>query len=291
MKNSEDRVTKAVSWFKEIGYGKNWLLGKNQSGLTDELKDYLDGESFEFLIWHCLGFDWFQHPGGDYPLCRITDGLEVAITSYFYPRILEVGKKLSRLGQPPRFTVMIPSNEGLYEKMWKYTQSRNERELILDRAVDGLNQKFQGLDWPNGSAVEAIRWDRYLRRCGVKAGTEYYSERGRQIILSSEKYLEIRAEAIRNGVDHFASRGIRVNPRLIVNKRIMYYGVYAGEGCALDSLRRKGRKIIVLNFEEMRVSRMTLLGSEAGVAIITPIKPREMEEYYRWRKKEKLKHK
>jgi len=221
----------------------------------------------------------------------MTDGLEVAITSYFHQRILEVGEKLSGLGQPPRFMVMIPSNEGLYEKMWKYTQSRNEREFVLDRAVDGLNRKFQRMEWPNGSTAEAIRWDRYLHRFGIKTGPEYYSEKGRQIILSSKKYLEIRTEAIRNGVDHFASRGIWVNPRLIVNKRIMYYGVYAGEGCALDNLRRKGRKIIVLNFEEMRVSRMTLLGSGGRVAIITPIKPQEMEEYYRWRKKEKLKYK
>lgn len=267
-----------IDWFKALGSGKNWLLGtqENKKLLTQDLIDFSKGVSVELIIWNCIGFQWFQPPDNGYPFCDITANLDASIVDYFRERIVKIKEALSTIGEP-QITILSPSHEALDENIWRYRQSQAERNGIINRSVNWLGSIIPG--------INAERWDNFLRQRGITASTETYSQQGCQKISLDESNLS-------EEIDYFTSRGIKVTnqmKQLLLEGRQKYLGAYAGEGIAFNDLRRLGRKIVVINFEEMRVPQMIYAGADSQISILTPCKNNESEAFYRWEKDQELK--
>lgn len=277
-----EKIWEVFNWFKEIGFGGKWVYGSRERLFLEDLIALSKGETVDFQIWNCIGFEWFENPTGDYPFCDLNDNLDVAIAWYFKNRIVEIASRLSKLGQA-NLVILIPSNEAFYEKMWNYRQSQNEREQIINRTRDWLNEKFFTIEIPKNATIAAMRWDEYLISRGITDDPQTFSEQGEQRIIISSNYKEILEEAVRNGLAYFKKNKVSVNPRLIAPRRIRYYGVYAGEGIVSKFMRLVlKRRIVVLNFEEMRIAKMEDLGADGNISIITPAKGEEIEKYYQF---------
>lgn len=275
-------IDQFVDWLKEVGFGNNWVLGDKESRLINDLTAFSQGEPVDFLIWNCIGFDWLPNQNGEYPPCRLNNNLDAAITLYYQEKLLELTNYLSQIGSPNLF-VLVPSNEALYEEMWTYTQPPDERQALLNRTVAGLNQEMVNLPWPNNTYVEALRWDEYLNRNNILTDPKQYSFAGRDKIIASPQFPVIQQSAITDGANYFRQYGLTVNKNVLAEKRITYEGMYAGEGIALkEIMNRSSKRIVMINLEEFRVAKRTFFGADGNLSIITPVKPKEMEEYYRW---------
>lgn len=271
--------------------GRRWILEedetrKNEKLLVDDLKQFAGGQPTDFTVWNCLGFEWQQEPNSGYPPCRITDNLDVSIVLYFLPRLKQVAEQLSSIGNPT-IIPMIPSSEATYESMWNYLQDRETRELIVNSAVAGLKEKLTDVEFPTQATVTPMRWDEYLNSRGITKEPEVYSQEGEQRIWQSDDIDRILEEATDNGVEYFGSFGIEVDPEKIAGKRIRYSGMYAGEGAAITDIRDAGRNVVIINFEEFRVAKMTLRGANGKLPIVTPITDEEMTQYYQWENRKK----
>ena len=58
--------------------------------------------------------------------------------------------------------------------------------------------------------------------------------------------------------------------------------MYEGEGNAMTDVRENGFGVNVINFEELRVSKMALRGAKGKLPIVTPVTDEEMTAYYQW---------
>lgn len=278
-------IAEIINWLK----GKRrrrWLLEQdekrnNEKLLIDDLDKFSKGKPTDFIIWNCLNFEWKQEPQGGYPPCRISNNLETSIALYFLPRFKQVAEQFSAIGNPA-ITLMVPSSEATYESMWSYLQPKTEREQIVDNAVSELNLKLQETEFPDSVTIRAMRWDEYLKSRGITKEPEEYSKEGEQRIWESSDVDRITREAVNNGIEYFGRFGIEVNPEKIAPKRIRYYGMYEGEGAAMADVRQNGFGVIVINFEELRVSKMALRGAKGKLPIITPVTDEEMTAYYQW---------
>lgn len=278
-------IAEVVNWFKSKRR-RRWILEQdekrsNEKLLIDDLDKFSKGKPTDFIVWNCLDFEWEQEPQGDYPPCRISNNLETSIALYSLPRLKQVIEQLSAIGNPT-IIPMIPSSEATYESMWSYLQSRGEREQVVDTAVSGLNQKLQETEFTDSVRIEVKRWDEYLKSRGVTKEPEEYSKEGEQRIWESSDIDRVTNEAVNNGIEYFGRFGIEVNPDKIAPKRIRYYGMYEGEGNAMTDVRKNGIGVIVINFEELRVSKMALRGAKGKLPIITPVTDEEMNAYYKW---------
>ncbi|MBI5356889.1 hypothetical protein HZB78_04780 [Candidatus Collierbacteria bacterium] len=282
---ANDDIADAINWFKSQRR-RRWVLEQDEKlqsekFLIDDLDQFSKGKPTDFIVWNCLGFEWQQEPQGGYPPCRITDNLESSIVLYFLPRLKQVAEKLSAIGNPT-IIPMIPSSEATYESMWNYLQSRAEREQVVNNAVSELSKKLQGTEFPGNVTIKTMRWDEYLKSRGVAKEPEEYSKEGEQRIWESNDVNRITQEAVDNGVEYFGRFGIEVNPEKIAPKRIRYYGMYWGEGAAMSDIKKSGnRGVVVINFEELRVSKMALRGAKGNLSILTPVSDKEMAEYYK----------
>lgn len=270
-------------WFKDSGFGQNWVLGNRERLFANNLVSFSRGIPTDFTIWNCIGFEWIKDPKAGFPFCNITNNLDAAITLHFKDRIQEICEMLSFIGNP-QVSVLVPSNEALDERVWRYRQPLEERQRVINEAVKGLNERFQGLQLPENATVQAVRWDDFLASRGAQRAPAEYSKDGEKRVRESQNFGKITKEAIKSGRRYLVQNGIAnvTNNDLLAERQIMYYGVYAGEGVAYEELRKGGRNIIVVNFEEMRVSQMAYLGSASSTAFVTPITWRQMQEYYRW---------
>ena len=251
-------IKQFIDWNKKIGYGDNWILGDKENLLAKNLTALSQGESVDFLIWNCIGFDWLPNQNGKYPPCRLNDNLEAAITLYYQQKLLELTGFLSKIGSPNLF-VLVPSNEALYEEMWTYTQSLDERQALLNRTVTGLNQALLNIPWPNNTYIESLRWDEYLKQKGILTDPKQYSFAGRNKIIASPDFSQIEQNAISAGQSYFQQYGLYVKKDILADKRIQYEGMYTGEGIALKEVMNQGKKIIIINLEEFRVAKRTFL--------------------------------
>lgn len=132
-----------------------------------------------------------------------------------------------------------------------------------------------------------MRWDEYLKTRNIAKVPLAYAAEGEQRLKETPDFWNIQEEAIQNGVEYFKENGVRVDADLIAEKRIRYYGMYEGEGAAMADIRESGRNVIVINFEELRVSKMALRGAKGKLPIVTPISDEEMTAYYQWENKMK----
>ena len=279
------KVTTFIDWLKNQRR-RRWILEadekqQNEKLLAKDLMEFSEGKPTDFIVWNCLGFKWQQESQGGYPFCSITSDIDTAIVPYFLPKLQAFIEKLSGIGNPT-IVPMVPSNEATYESMWNYLQDRQTRELIVNSAVVGLTERFQTVQFPKQAKVIPMRWDGYLRSRGIEKTAEDYSKEGEQLLLGSTDLDRIRVEAIQNGIEYFGRYQIRVDREKIAPKRIRYYGMYVGEGAAMADIRKSGRNIIVINFEEFRVSKMALRGARGNLSIVTPITDEEMAGYYKW---------
>jgi hypothetical protein len=281
---ADGNIAEIISWLKSKRR-RRWVLEQdekrqNEKLLIDDLDKFSKGKPTDFIVWNCLDFEWEQEPQGDYPPCRIANNLEDSIVLYFLPRLTQAAEQLSAIGNPT-IIPMIPSSEATYESMWNYLQSRGEREQVVDTTVSGLNQKLRETEFPNTVTIKAMRWDEYLKSRGVAKEPEEYSKEGEQRIWESNDVDRVTQEALDNGIEYFGRFGIEVNPEKIAPKRIRYYGMYEGEGAALSDVKKASdRGVVVINFEELRVSKMALRGAKGNLSIITPISDKEMADYY-----------
>jgi len=274
-------IGQLIKWLKQVG-PKNWIYGGQLPLLKESLAAFSQGEPVDFIIWNCIGFDWLPNQNNGYPPCRLNDNLEAAITLYYREKLLELSYYLAKIGAPNLF-VLTPSNEALYEEMWTYTQTFEERQALLSRTVAGLSQGLNQISWPETAKVKAIRWDDYLKLNDIVTPAKEYSFAGTAKIINSPNFPDIQQSAIADGEDYFRQYGIQVKKSVLAEKRIIYDGMYAGEGIALKEIKNQtGKKFVVINLEEFRVAKRTYFGADENLPIITPIKPREMEKYYRW---------
>ncbi len=274
-------LMRVFEWFRSKG-DRNWVLGANLVGFADNLIKLSKGRQVDFLIWNCIGFKWTPSAGGQFPSCAITDNLDAAITPYFGQRIQEIAQTLSTIGDP-RFTVLVPSNEALNPDVWPYIQTDQERELIVDKAVSGLKSNLGGLSLPDNASLQVMRWDEYLRSRGLQKQPNDYSSEGIKRLRNDHKFENIITEAVRSGQAYFAQNGVfEIEKEVLANRQVDYYGVYAGEGVAFEELQGKGKGVVVINFEEMRVPQMAMRGARGNLVVVTPIKSREMQDYYQW---------
>ncbi len=276
------KIMQVFEWFKQIGFGKNWVYKTNEVTFAENLAKLSRGEPVDFLTWNCIGFSWFEDPKGEMPTCDINTNSDAAITPFFKDRIQQTITALAAIGNP-ELTILIPSNEAFDGRVWRYRQPYEERELVINDAVAGLTESFGDLSLPRNTRLNVMRWDNYLRSRGLESTPEDYSRAGEDRIRQSVNFTKITREAVRSGRGYFAQNGVRkITDEALLARQIMYYGVYAGEGVAFEDLQGRGRNVVVVNFEEMRVPQMAFLGSGGNLSIVTPIKSEQMVSYYRW---------
>ncbi len=276
------KIMQVFQWFKEVGLGKNWVYKGNEAAFAENLVKLSRGEPVDFLIWNCIGFKWFEDAKGDMATCDISDNLDAAITPFFQQRIQETAAALSVIGNP-NITILVPSNEAFDARVWKYRQSEEEREGIIDQAVDGLADIFELLPLPQNVRLDVMRWDDYLTSRCVRGIPEDYSQEGENRLRKSKGFGKIIKEAVQSGRGYFASNGIKnISDEVFASRQVMYYGVYAGEGVVFEELQERGRGVVVVNFEEKRVPQMVFLGALGNLAIVTPISTSVMVNYYQW---------
>ncbi|MEK7092782.1 MAG: hypothetical protein AAB907_04105 [Patescibacteria group bacterium] len=282
---SEENGTKiwdVFKWFKNGNFGKDWVLGRDERRFAKDLVDFSQGKPTDFIIWNCIGFQWENDLRGGFPRSEITSNLDASIAWYFNTQIEEMSLMLSDIGNP-NISIIIPSNEALDERVWKYTQPTEERNAIVDQAVAGLSEKFKTMPLQENVCLQVTRWDDFLIKRGAEKTQTAYSQEGENRIRKSGKIARITTEAIRSYRKYLEEKGIKhLRDDELANRRIMYYGVYAGEGVFYEEQKRKNRNTVVVNFEEMRVAQMGYLGSNGSATFVTPIKLPQMQEYYRF---------
>jgi len=273
-------IQEVIEWFKQQRRRK-WLRGGNEQNLAGVLKEFSQWQPTDFILWNCFLFNWEQNPMGGNPLCTITNRLDTSIVWYFRERIQQMAEKLSLLGKP-NLIILTPTSEATYDDIWNYTQTRQEKEEMINSSTQDLNVNLQTLTLPAGTTIQAMRWDQYLINRGVARKPDDYSLTGAELIQRLPNYQTIQQEAIRNELAYFQQYGIRVDKNTIVNNGIKYYGVYAGEGLALLGVKQLGTNVVLINLEEFRVAEMTALGSNNQIPIVTPVSHSEMMNYYRF---------
>lgn len=281
-KSEGQKIMRVFEWFKQVGLGKNWIYRGNEIAFAENLAKLSQGEPVDFLIWNCIGFEWFEDSNEGMPTCNINNNLDAAITPFFKDRIQEVARALATIGNPDT-TILLPSNEAFDGRVWKYRQSQEERARIINETVCGLEEIFRVLPIPCNARLRVMRWDDYLKSREAIRNPEEYSKEGEARVRQAANFEKIIREAVRSGRGYFAQNGVRnIAEEELLARQIMYYGVYAGEGVAFEEFQQKGRGVIVVNFEEMRVPQMAFLGSGGILPVVTPIKLEEMISYYRW---------
>lgn len=276
-----ESVTEALDWFKQRGSRKNWVLGKREDLLAQRLTQLANGERVDSLLWNCIGFQWTQGKPGEMPKCTIINNSAEFLAVYYKSKIVEIAGQQAKLGKTT-ITVLVPSNEAFnlsYERLGVYTQNREERNKVLDEIVRDLQTDLSDIVLPDGIKLEVLRWDGYLEKLGITTPQEEFSEKG-IVLLSSEN----RQEMIKSGRARFKAYNIQMTDEQIIALNSAYYGMYAGEGIAL-----KQEKVVILNLEEMRVAQLEFLGANGELAIVTPIKPKEMKAFYDWKNSLKTK--
>ncbi len=276
-------VMDVFKWFKEVGFGENWILGGNERLFAKNLTTFSQGEVTDFLIWNCIGFDWIKDPKGGFPFCNIRNNLDAGNTIYFKNKIQDMIEMLSFIGNP-QISILVPSNEAFDERVWRYRQPVDKRDSIINETVNGLNERFKDISLPDNAVVKAVRWDEFIAARGAQKTPQQYSAEGEKRIRSSINFQKIYRESIRSGRRYLKQNGITnvTNDGLLASRQIMYYGVYAGEGVSYEEQQRNGRNVIIVNFEEMRVSQMAYLGANGNTSFVTPIKWQQMQEFYQW---------
>lgn len=285
-------IMDVFQWFKENGFGENWVVGNNERQFASTLVSFSQGKPTDFPVWNCIGFQWIKDTRGGFPFCNLRNNLDAAISIYYQDTIQEMCEMLSFIGTP-QVSILLPSNEALDERVWRYRQPLEERQDVIAQAVAGINARFQDVRLPSNATVQAVRWDDFLKSRGAQKTAEEYSEEGEKRVKASPNFLKIRREAIKSGRKYLEQNGITnvTNDDLLAERQIMYYGVYAGEGVAYEELQASGRNIAVVNFEEMRVSQMAYLGSNANTVFVTPITWQQMQGFYQWEKQQIRKRK
>jgi hypothetical protein len=275
-------VMDVFRWFKDDGFGENWVLG-DERRLAKDLVDFSQGTPTDFPIWNCIGFEWIKDPKGGFPFCNITNNLDAAITWYFKDKIQEMSEMLSFI-ENPTISILVPSNEAFDGRVWRYKQPLEEREKVINETVEGLNERFGTLLLPENTTVQAVRWDDFLTNLNAEKTPAEYSIEGEKRVKESRNFAKIVKEATKSGRKYLERNGITnvTNGDLLAKRQIEYYGVYAGEGVFYEELKKRGRNVIVTNFEEMRVSQMAFLGSNGATSFVTPIKWQRMQEFYQW---------
>lgn len=273
-------VISTIEWFKKQRRRK-WLRGGDEQLLASDLMAFSQGQPTEFLIWNCLEFKWQQAPAGERPPCTIKNSLDTSIVLYFQSKIEEVIRRLSLLGDF-KVAVLVPSSEATFEDTWAYTQPRKERETVINKAVDDLNNRLQSFSVPDNVSITTVRWDEYLLNKGIQKLSDEYSREGEKKIRRLPDFPDLQSKAVKNEVAYFSKFGIRVAEETVKNNGIRYYGTYAGEGQAMTDIKKIGINVILLNFEEFRVAEMTALGADNGVCIITPVDHKSIETYYKF---------
>lgn len=270
-------------WFRRVG-GNNWILANGESRFAEGLVALSRGNPIDFLIWNCIGFKWFRNGKGDFPSCDINNNLDASITLCFKKRIQETSEMLSLIGNP-QITILVPTNEAFDDRLWQYRQPAEEREKIVNETVTGLRKGLQEIAIPDNTTLKVQRWDEFLEsKCATKT-TDQYSLEGEQRIKEARNFDKIKKDALDSGRDYFNQNGIQdIKPDILEKRQLYYFGVYAGEGVFFQELQARGQRVVVINFEEGRVSQMVNIGSNNNIAIVTPIKETEMINYYRWRK-------
>ncbi|MBI2309432.1 hypothetical protein HYU89_00855 [Candidatus Collierbacteria bacterium] len=132
-----------IDWLKNQRR-RRWILEaddtqQNEKLLAKDLMEFSQGKSTDFIVWNCLTFEWEQDLPGKYPVCKVKSEPETSIVLFNLPRIQKMTTELAKIGDP-EIIVMIPSTEATSERVWRYAQTREERETIVDEAVDKLNQ-------------------------------------------------------------------------------------------------------------------------------------------------------
>ena len=270
-------IVEVIQYLKKRS-GKGWLGGTNETGLAETLSRLSAGELTDLPLWNCFEFDWKRKRADKYPACTIEDNVDTSIVSYNLDKVKEALEWFSLLG-PVCPIVLVPTNE-TNAPAWSYIQTPAEREKLVNSVVDKLRQEING---KSGLPIEVMRWDDYLVSRGIKTLPAEFSRRGAELIIRTVTSKK-RAEMIWDEQKYFEQFGITVSERELEKRVPYYYGVYVGEGQAFAEIAQSGRNVILLDLEEFHVGKMTALGTDEVVPIVSPLSRAEKLDYYKWKK-------
>ena len=269
-----------------LGERGKLVLRRNEEGLVKSLSRFADGEDTDFLIWNCIGFQWTKNWQDSVPCCEIVENTSESIALYYLDRISNLSKILSPLGKAT-FTILLPSNEVFdesYTRFGLYSQTKEKRENILTETKKKILNGLQDKNPTLSKHIRVLTWDEYLKEKSISATAEEYSKRGRERLTNSPNFGKIQDEMLRSAKNRFSKIGITtLDAKTLLAIQEAYYSIYAGEGVAFEELAESGGNIVVFNFEEMRVPQLEYLGAQGNITILTPIKNREMEDFYDWK--------
>jgi hypothetical protein len=280
------QIMSVYKWFEKVG-DKNarWISGDN-SLFAEKLIKLAGGNTVDFLMWNCIGITWKQQRIGGYPSMIMIDNMDTAITRYFIERIAEMTEQLSSIGNP-RVIILVPSNEALADEfeIWKYVQSAEERDKLLDATVSSLKGVVSGTNsLKDTGKIEVMRWDDYLKECGAET-QEAYTARGIDALRNPPGLEGRLKKAAVQANGFFGQYGIAVtNCEETRERQLNYLGLYAGEGVASKGNMIGNKDIVWVNLEEGNVKSSQLTGARGDLAIITPATEEEITDYYRWKK-------
>ena len=214
--NINPAVTEVIDWFKQQG-GNKWLRGITEKGLLKFLLRLSEGQGADIPVWNCFNFYWRQNKSGEYPACIISDDVDESIVVYNFRRLQEAIGYLSLLG-PITPVILIPTNEA-NAPVWKYIQTKSEREIIVTSTAAKLKQKLGAIS--GDLTLSVMRWDDYLVSRGIRTEAEIYSVTGTNII---EKNLpeKRKVEMIKDDQAYFEQFGMTIS-RQESAKRIPHY--------------------------------------------------------------------
>ncbi len=268
---------------------KQWLTGREDL-LLERLAQIARGEEVDFLIWNCLGFEFVPDEEGGFPKTIVTSNLDTAITRFFADQLGEVMQIVSSLGNA-NFVILVPTNEGLGDGLgiWRYVQSKNERQSIIDQAITEFGEIIEMIELYSGSiGISVMRWDDYLElsECGLDQN-EITGIGIESSYFSDAESLDYREEVLAQGKSTLRDYSSELDlddpmvEQAILARQLRFKGVYRGEGAVSRGNRIGNRDMVWLNFEGAGVKEDQLAGAQGNIAIVTPISQSAIQGYYR----------
>ncbi|QQS39509.1 hypothetical protein IPM62_02765 [Candidatus Woesebacteria bacterium] len=281
-----DKLFNVYSWFREQGTKSSWILGDSELLFANNLIRFSKGEATDFLIWNCMGFYWTKAWRDKFPKVDVVANVDESIALYYINKLKEIAKNLSPIA-PPTFTILLPTNEvfdNTYSSLGLYSQSTDERQEIIEQTQVGLQSEFKK-SAPELS-IGVLTWEEYLTKITAPRTQNEYTKLGNIKLTSSPNFRSIKNEMLQSAKARFTRKGINLDPKVLLAIQEAYYSMYVGEGTAFSEMTQRDRNILILNFEEMRVSQLEYLGADGNITILTPIKPNDMTEFYKWKNKQ-----
>lgn len=269
---SKELIECALYSLEQMELGGNSLPAKPQ--LEERLTELTEGRRVPLVVFNCLEFSWKPaDKRGSYPRSTVSCNPELSIARYYSDDIEIVKMELDALGSTD-LKVIVPDSELLDERVFSFSQSREERMAVAFSSRTGLTDELAQL---NGPESPVTLWSDYCRDNGLSTPMDYTAESYERIQQDPKLQKKIR-EQVKDSRKYLARNGISMDDvpeRVAFDRTAWYLAMYMGEGQALAESRA-----ICLNLEDGRVPAWFQRGASGLLPIITPVNPKD---FYSWR--------